>query len=162
LLIQVKERRGTRINSSFTAARRQDQRASRALNAPRRGNEVMEAHMSGDIRKSIPPSALDFVPGFGDLGRKQMEAAMEVQKEFLDMGREWIARMQSEVTLVSELMNKLATARSGADATTACQECATRQLEMFAEDSRRVIENSEKLARAGARLFADRGTGLSS
>jgi len=91
--------------------------------------------------------------------KQQFEAALEVQKEFLgtleEMNRAWLARAQSGVTLASELVGKLATARTIPDAAAACQECMNRQMEMFAENSRQMFAESEKLMRAGARLFTN-------
>ena len=71
------------------------------------------------------------------------------------MNRAWLARAQSGVTLASELVGKLATARTIPDAAAACQECMNRQMEMFAENSRQMFAESEKLMRAGARLFTN-------
>lgn len=121
--------------------------------------------MADNPGKSANSSGPAFVPGaFGDMGKKQLEAATEMQKEFLDtieaMNRAWLARTQSEVTLASELVGKLAAARSIPDAATACQECMSRQMEIFAEDSRRMLADSEKLMRAGARLFSNGSPGL--
>jgi len=68
------------------------------------------------------------------------------------MNRAWLARARSGVTLASELVGKLATARTIPDAAAACQECMNRQMEMFAENSRQMFADSEKLIRAGAPL----------
>jgi Phasin protein len=126
----------------------------------------MEAHMA-EIGRSAKSSAPGFVPAaFGETGKKQFEAALEVQKELLgtleEMNRAWLARAQSGVTLASELVGKLATARTIPDAAAACQECINRQMEMFAENSRQMFADSEKLMRAGARLFTNGSPALSS
>ena len=120
-----------------------------------------------EIGRSAKSSAPGFVPAaFGETGRKQFEAALEVQKELLgtleEMNRAWLARAQSGVTLMSELVGKLATARTIPDAAAACQECMNRQMEMFAENSRQMFADSEKLMRAGARLFTNGSPALSS
>lgn len=122
--------------------------------------------MAYDTDKSTRPSAPGFGPGaFGEMGKKQFEAAVEMQKEFLDtmeeINRAWLTRAQSEVTLASELVGKLATSRSIPDAATAYQECMSRQMDMFAEDSRRMLADTEKLMRAGARLLSNGSPGLS-
>ncbi len=123
--------------------------------------------MAYDSDKSTKSSAPSFVPAaFGEMGRKQFQAALEMQKELLStfegMNRAWRARAQSEVHLASEFIGKLAAVRSIPDAATACQECMTRQMEMFAEDGRRMFADSEKLMRAGTRLFSNGSPGLSS
>src|SRR6516164_2968477 len=106
----------------------------------------MEAHMA-EIGRSTKSSAPGFVPAaFGETGRKQFEAALEVQKELLgtleEMNRAWLARAQSGVALASELVGKLATARTMPDAAAAWQECMNRQMEMFAENSRQMLADS--------------------
>ena len=93
------------------------------------------------------------------MGKKQMETAVEMQREFLDtmeqINRAWLARAQSEVTLASEFVGKLAAARSIPDAATVYQECMSRQMEILAEDSRRMAADGEKLMRIGTRMFAN-------
>jgi hypothetical protein len=142
----------------------QDRRS--ALDAPASFSQVTEAYMTYVSNKSTNPSLPNFAPGaFGEMGKKQFEAALEMQKELLgafeEINRAWVARAQSEVTLASEFVGKLATVRSIPDAATACQECMSRQMEMFAEDSRRMLADGEKLMRAGARLFSSDSAGLS-
>jgi Phasin protein len=126
----------------------------------------MEAHMA-ETGKSAKFSAPGFVPAaFGEMGRKQYEAALEMQKELLgtfeEMNRAWLAGAQSEMTLAFEFVHKLATARTIPDAAAACQECMNRQMEMFAENGRRMFADSENLMRAGARLFSNGSPALSS
>jgi hypothetical protein len=81
-----------------------------------------------------------------------------MQKEFFDtfegMNREWVSRIQSEAKLASDFVSKLTAARSIPDAASAYLECATRQFEMFTEDSRRMLANSHKLMETGTRLFS--------
>jgi hypothetical protein len=55
---------------------------------------------------------------------------------------------------VSDFVGKLSTARLIPDATSACQECAARQFEMFAEDGRRLWTDSQKLIETGMRIFS--------
>ena len=122
--------------------------------------------MAAQTDKSTQSSPWNFATGaFGDMARKQADAVMDVQKElfnrFEEMNRAWFSRVQSEANLASELVSKLATARSIPDAAAACQECMSRQLEMFAEDSKRMLLDSEKLVQAGARLVSPGSAGLS-
>jgi Phasin protein len=117
--------------------------------------------MADSLGKSVNWPGPTFAPGaFGEMGKKQAE----MQKEFLDtleaINRAWLARAQSGVTLASELVGKLAAARSLPEATSVYQECMTRQMELLAEDGRRIVADSEKLMRAGARLFSNGSPGL--
>jgi hypothetical protein len=104
--------------------------------------------------------AFDWIPAaLGDLGKKQFEAAVAMQNELLStfeqMNRAWLARAQSEVDLANEFVSKLGGTRSIPEAAAACQECIGRQLDMFAEDGRRMLADGEKILRASARLFAN-------
>ena len=120
-----------------------------------------------EIGKSTKSSAPGFVPAaFGEMGRKQFEAALETQKELLgtceEINHAWLACAQSEMTLVSELAGKLVTAPTIPHAAAAYQECMNRQMEMFGEIGRRMFADSEKLMRAGTRLFSNGSPPLSS
>jgi hypothetical protein len=77
-----------------------------------------------------------------------------------EINRAWVARAQSGVTLASELVSKLAAARSVPEAAAAYQECMTRHMELFAEDGRRMVADSEKLMRVSARLFSNGSPGF--
>jgi len=116
--------------------------------------------MAFDTDTTTKSPAPNYVPRvLGELDKKQFEAALGTQKEFLGAIEEanmaWIARAQSEIALAYELAGKLAAARSIPDAAGACQECLTRQMQMFAEDGRRVLADGEKFMRAAARRLAN-------
>lgn len=109
----------------------------------------------GESTKSLAPG---FAPAaFGEMGGKQLETALKIQKELLgtcqEINHAWLACAQSEMTLVSDFVGKLTTAPTIPDATAACQECMNRQMEMLRENSLRMFAESEKLMRAGARVF---------
>jgi hypothetical protein len=113
-----------------------------------------------DHRSGFTPKAWD------ELGKKQLEAAAGMQKELFDtvegMNRAWLDHARSEMTLASDLFGRLLAARSFPDAATAYQECMDRQMEMIAEDGRRLFTEGEKLIRSGARLFSNGSPGVSS
>jgi Phasin protein len=116
--------------------------------------------MAIDGEKDAPLAALTWFPeAFGNLGKKQYEAALAMQRELLDtleqMNHAWFARAQSEIDLAAEFFGKVAETRSIPGVATACQECITKQMEMFSEDSRRMLADGEKLLRAGTRHLAN-------
>ena len=118
--------------------------------------------MAIDSEKAAPLAALTWMPeAFGSLGKKQYEAALAMQRELLDtleqMNQAGFARAQSEIDLAAEFIGKVAETRSIPDVATACQECISKQLEMFSEDSRRMLADGEKLLRAGTRHLANGG-----
>ena len=117
---------------------------------------------NGDDR-TAPHAALSWIPeAFGNLGKKQYETALAMQRELLDtfeqINHAWFARAQSEIDLAAEFLGKVAETRSIPGVATACQEGISKQLEMFSEDSRRMLADGEKLLRAGTRHLANGAT----
>ena len=117
---------------------------------------------NGDDR-ATPQAAVSWIPeAFGNLGKKQYESALAMQRELLDtferINHAWFARAQSEIDLAAEFLGKVAETRSIPGVATACQECISKQLEMLSEDSRRMLADGEKLLRAGTRHLADSAT----
>ena len=117
---------------------------------------------NGDDR-ATPQAAVSWIPeAFGNLGKKQYETALAMQREWLDtfeqINHAWFARAQSEIDLAAEFLGKVAETRSIPGVATACQECISKQLEMFSEDSRRLLADGEKLLRAGTRHLGNGAT----
>ncbi len=83
------------------------------------------------------------------LGKEQTEATLKVQKELLDAyeqaSRAWIARVQSEVDLWSQLAAKLAATRSIPEALGAYQESVSQRMQMAAEDGKRLSEDCKEI-----------------
>jgi hypothetical protein len=101
-----------------------------------------------------------------EMGKKQIEAMIEVQKEFIEglneANREWAARVKAETDLASEFTSKLTAAKSIPDTAAICQEWMSRHMAMFAEDSRRFVAGTQKFMATTARLLPNAGTGGSS
>ncbi|HWP24974.1 MAG TPA: phasin family protein [Xanthobacteraceae bacterium] len=96
-----------------------------------------------------------FVDSMIDLQKQALEYAAELNQV-------WTARAQSESKLVADLMTKLAGARSIPDAASAWQECLQRQIQLNAEDTRRLLEQNERFLRMSAEVFTNGGATLSS
>jgi hypothetical protein len=96
---------------------------------------------------------------FGEIGTRNVAAALRLQQEMLDVltdiGREWFARATSEAVWAFKLPNKLTAARSVPDALSAYQEWLGEGMNMFGEDSRRFMSDSRKIVDTGVRCFAD-------
>jgi hypothetical protein len=93
-----------------------------------------------------------FPTQFAEMGKKQLEAFAETQKQFWEtagkMNQAWLDQSQSEAALVSEFLNKLAAARSVPDAMAVYQEFMSRQLQMVADSGRRIVDDCGSLVRA--------------
>ena len=99
-----------------------------------------------------------FPTQFAEMGKKQLEALAETQKQFWEtagkMNKAWLDQSQSEVALVSEFFNKLSSAKSLPDAQSIYQEFVGRQLQMIADGGRRMVDDCENLVKANTRLFS--------
>ena len=103
---------------------------------------------------------------FLGLARKQIESLLEVQKELMQtlegINHELFTRAQKEAELASEFVGKLAAARSVPDATTTCQQWASREMELLAADGRHMFEHGGKIIHASRRLFSNGMRGAAS
>ncbi len=83
------------------------------------------------------------------LGKEQTEATLKVQKELLEAyeqaSRAWIARIQSEVDLWSQLAAKLAATRSIPEALGAYQESVSQRMQMAAADGKRLSDDCKEI-----------------
>ena len=110
-----------------------------------------------DLNTEKATSALYSVPRelveMDNVSRQQFRRRTTIDK-LQEMNREWLARLQSEVDLTTDISGKLTTARSLPEVTTAVQHWAGRRMAIFAEDGRRFIADSQKLIEICARLFS--------
>ncbi len=102
------------------------------------------------------PASPEFVTG--QSARLEELVAIQTQQleRLREIGGNWLARMQSEVSLASELSARLAAARTLPDVASAYQDWITRHMEAAAEDGKRIMAAAQTLADAGAG-FLSRG-----
>jgi hypothetical protein len=77
------------------------------------------------------------------------------------MNRQRVDRFQAEANLASDLTAKLAAARSVPDAIAAYRIWGSRRLEMMAEDTKHLWDDTQKFVQAGARLLQSQRIGPS-
>jgi hypothetical protein len=91
--------------------------------------------------KSAPSNLIP--PELAATGKKRFDELVAMQTEQLEklqeVNRSWIDRMQSQAKLGSEFVAKLTAARSIPEVATAYKEWASRQMEMAAEDAKRIF-----------------------
>jgi hypothetical protein len=121
------------------------------------------AHKEGYAERAgraAAPNLLVF-PEMAEMGKKRIENFVDAQRELLNQlqetNRQWFDRMQSEAKVASDFANKVMGARSIPDAVSACQEWANRQMEMTAEDAKRLFADGQKFIEASTRLLASNG-----
>jgi hypothetical protein len=92
------------------------------------------------------------------LGKMRLQALFEAQSKLVDalpaLSRDWMSCAQAERELSSELMAKLSAARTLPESARAYQEWLSRRIDMFADETRMLLADTQKLVDVGARLFA--------
>jgi erythromycin esterase-like protein len=83
-------------------------------------------------------------------GEEQSQAVLAFQKELLasyeEVSRVWLARMQSQYALWSDLASKMTSTRSVPEAFEAYTKCVSESIKMAAEDGQRLAEEAQKTA----------------
>ncbi len=108
----------------------------------------------------VRPSLFNLIPDdFAATTKKRMDefaaAQAELFDQYRDASRHWLDRIQVEANMASEFATKLGAARSIPEAMTACQGWTGRRFEMMAEDTQRLLGDTQKIMQAGARLIVD-------
>jgi hypothetical protein len=111
-------------------------------------------------QKSVQPVMPELgLTSLAETGKQRAEAVFKLQTEFSkylqEANKAWVARVQSEASLASQLASELAAARSIPETTTAWQHWTKRRIELFAEDSRRLLADAEKLMETGGRMLGN-------
>ncbi len=86
---------------------------------------------------------------FTKLGKDQADALTDMQKEFTTLieqaNADWLARMELERELASDLAARLSSAKSLPDAAKAYQDWMGRRMETITKDSQKFFADSQKL-----------------
>ena len=97
------------------------------------------------------------------IGAKHLASLMEMQRELLDtleqIQRDRLARTMDETKLASELVAKMTGARSIPEIMAIYQEWIAKHAQMFAEDGRKFMEDSQRIANTTVRLLSGGGGG---
>jgi hypothetical protein len=96
---------------------------------------------------------------FVEIGKKRVEAMMEIQQElfevFQEINQAWFDRARSAATINSELIAKLTAARTVPETADAYQQCMGKRIEMLVEDGRRLFADSQKIVNLGTKFLAN-------
>jgi hypothetical protein len=80
---------------------------------------------------------------------ERTDAAMALQKAVLESyehaSRVWLERVQSEVSLWSDLANKLSGTKSVPEALEAYTKCVSQRMQMAADDGRRMVDEAQQM-----------------
>jgi hypothetical protein len=96
---------------------------------------------------------------FFQMGARRFDSLMEVHKELLEtferVQRDRLTRTMQETKLASEFAAKVTSARSIPDVMAIYQEWITKCAALLAEDSRKFLDDSQKVANAALSLLSD-------
>ena len=94
-------------------------------------------------------------------GQDRTESALALQKAILESyeqtSRAWLDRMQSEVSLWSDLANKLSATRTVPEALETCTKCVSQRMQMAADDGRRLVEEAQQITQKIAKSLGNGG-----
>src|SRR5262245_15059256 len=86
---------------------------------------------------------------FLNWSKGRTEAALALQKALLEAygqaSSAWLARVQSEVALLSDLATKLMSTHSVPEALEAYTKCVSQQMQMTAEDGKRLLDECQQI-----------------
>jgi hypothetical protein len=86
------------------------------------------------------------------IGQQNIGTLAAIQKQVLDAlakgNQQWIDCAKQEAKLASTLAHKVTTAKSIPDATAACQEWVSQQIELISSQARKVFEETQDFTKA--------------
>jgi len=95
------------------------------------------------------PSKATTSPFLFNWGQDQTTVAIELQKAILEScqhaSRAWVDRMQSELSLWSDLANKLSGSKSVPEAVETYTKCISQRMQMAADDGRRLVDEAQQI-----------------
>jgi hypothetical protein len=105
------------------------------------------------------PQSAAGAASFVALGPKQAEAAFALQQEFLktceQSAHAWLVRAQSEVTLWSDFAARLGATRSPSEALEAWTTCASKRMQMAAEDGQHLFNDGQEITQRISRAMTN-------
>ena len=98
--------------------------------------------------QTVLPPAAD-AQAFLNWRQVRTEAAVALQKDLLaayeEASRVWLARVRSEVTLWSDLANRLTKTRSGPEAIETYAQCVSQRMKMAIDDGRLLADEAQRI-----------------
>ena len=94
-------------------------------------------------------------------GNERTEAAIALQKAVLESyeqaSRAWLTRVQSEISLWSDLANKLSSTHTVPEALDTYTKCVSQRMQMAADDGRRLVDESQQITQKSQSRWARAG-----
>ena len=90
---------------------------------------------------------------------EQIDTIIGKQKELFEAMQDWhrdyLARVNSEASLATELGGRLMAARTFSESSDVCREWFRREMELLGKDQQHLLETSKKMAMAGSQLLSN-------
>ena len=106
------------------------------------------------------------VQSFLNWGQGRTDAALALQKDLLasyeEASRAWLARVQSEVALWSDLASKLTATRTGPEVFEAYSQCVSQRMKMAADDGRLLADEAQQITQNITKSLGNGGWPLAS
>ena len=102
-------------------------------------------------------------PDIINWGQHQTEATLNIQKAILEsceQSRAWIDRMQSEISLWSDLASKLSKIKSAPEAVETYTKCMFQRMQIAADDGRKFVEETQQLTKKFAQSLGNGRPGI--
>ena len=115
-------------------------------------------------RETMNTSKATAPPDVVNWGQHRTEAALNLQKTILEScdqaSRTWIDRMQSEISLWSDLASKLSSTKSVPEAFETYTRCMSQRMQMAADDGRKLVEEAQQLSQKFAQSLGNGRPGM--
>jgi len=98
-------------------------------------------------------------PDITQIGKQNFDTLAAIQKQVLDAlakaNQEWMDCAKQEAKLTSTLAQKVTTAKSIPEATAACQEWVSQQIELLSSQARKAIDVTQDFTKACAQIVSN-------
>ncbi len=115
-------------------------------------------------KETINTSKAGVPPNVVNWGQHQTETALNFQKAILESceqaSRAWIDRVQSEISLWSDLATKLSTTKSVPEAFETYTKCMSQRMQMAAADGRKLADEAQQLTQKFAQSLGNGRPGM--
>jgi Phasin protein len=105
------------------------------------------------------PAAKADLPPFLNWGQERTGAALALQKELLasyeQVNRAWLARVQSEIALWSDLATKLTATKTLPEALEAYAKCVSERMKMAADNGRLLADEAQQITQKIAKALGN-------
>src|SRR6516165_18405 len=95
-------------------------------------------------------------PEITQIGKQNLDTLAAIQKQVLDAlakaNQEWIDCAKQEAKLTSTLTQKVTTANSIPEATAACQEWVSQQIELISSQAKKAFDETQSFTKAYAQI----------